>query len=462
MVDEKLKSARTVAIEVLNRCDPRSNYAGTILDRVLCETSQRQRATDLVFGTLRNRRAIDLVISTFSGRPVERIQGRLLNIIRVGVYELLYSPATEAYAIVNEAAESTKAVAGNKQTGFVNAVLRQVIRHISNRQVPLLQANAERTVPQTPSTGCEFDAGFLPDRETYPVEYLSGAFSLPTWLVAGWLDEFGEEPTRRICFASNRRPSIYIRPNRLKITTAALAEKLRQAGVDSQTTADDSMIRIASPRELTQIAGFAEGEFTVQDITASQAVAMLNPQPGWTILDLCAAPGTKTTQLAEATGDSATIIATDIDSRRLEMVKENVTRLGIKSVRIVPYEEIFNSKSEIRNLQFDAVLLDVPCSNTGVLAKRVEARYRVSPEAIRSLVKIQAELLGTAALMLKPHGKICYSTCSIQKAENAGLVQDFLKENPSFSLESEKLTLPSAEAPECDGGYTAILVQAQN
>ncbi len=447
---------------MLNRCDPRSNYAGTILDRVLHETSQRQRATDLVFGTLRNRGAIDLVISTFSGRPVERIQGRLLNIIRVGVYELLYSPATEVYAIVNEAAESAKAVAGNRQTGFVNAVLRQVIRHISNRQVPLLQANAERTVPQTPSTGCEFDSGLLPDRETHPAEYLSVAFSLPAWLVAGWLDEFGEEPTRRICFASNRRPSIYIRPTRLKTTTPALAEKLGLAGIDSEASTDDSMIRIRSPREVVQLPGFAEGEFTVQDVTASQAVAMLNPQPGWTMLDLCAAPGTKTTQLAEATDDSATIIATDIDGRRLGMVRENVSRLGIKSVRIVPYEEIFNSKSEIRDLEFDAVLLDVPCSNTGVLAKRVEARYRVSPDAIRALVKIQAELLGAAALMLKPGGKICYSTCSIQKAENAGLVQDFLKENPAFSLESEKLTLPSAEAPECDGGYTAVLVQAQN
>jgi len=459
MADGKLKSARAVAIEVLNRCDPKSNYAGSILDRVLHETSQRQRATDLVFGTLRNRGTIDAVISTFSGRPVERIQGRLLNIIRVAVYELLYSPATEAYAIVNEAAESTKAVAGNKQTGFVNAVLRQVIRHISNRQVPLLQANAERTVPQTPSTGCEFDTGFLPDQEACPTEYLSIAFSLPEWLVAGWLDEFGEESTRRICFASNRRPSIYIRPNRLRTTASALTEKLGQAGVDSETSADDSMIRIRSPRELMQLPGFAEGEFTVQDIAASRAVKLLDPQPGWTMLDLCAAPGTKTTQLAEATGDSTTIVATDIDSRRLEMVKENVTRLGLKSVDVVPYEEVFNSKFEIRNSQFDCVLLDVPCSNTGVLAKRVEARYRVSPETIRTLVKIQTELLGTAALMLKPQGKICYSTCSIQKAENSELVRDFLKENPAFELESEDLTLPSAEGLDHDGGYAAILAK---
>lgn len=444
---------------MLNRCDPQSNYAGSILDRMLNETSQRQRATDLVFGTLRNRGAIDSVISAFSGRPVERIQGRLINIIRIGVYELIYSPAAEVYAIVNEAVESTKAVAGNKQTGFVNAVLRQILRHISHRQIPLAQAGAGRTLPQTPSTGCVFDTDFLPSAESSIAEYLSTVFSLPEWLVAEWVDEFGAEPTRQICFASSRKPSIYVRPNKLKTTTAALTEKLRPAGILSETDADASMVRIANPRELMQLPGFAEGEFSVQDITASRAVRLLDPQPGWTMLDLCAAPGTKTTQLAEATGDSATIIATDIDSRRLEMVRENVARLGVKSVRVIPYEEIFSSSFEISDSKFDAVLLDVPCSNTGVLAKRVEARYRVSSESIRALTKIQAELLGTAALMLKSGGKICYSTCSIQKAENAELVRGFLKDNPAFVLESEELTLPCADGLDHDGGYAAILVK---
>ncbi len=456
MADGKLKSARAVAIQVLNRCDPRKSYAGTMLERLLPETSRRQQATDLVFGTLRNRRAIDTVIGTFSGRSVERIQGRLLNIIRVGVYELVYCPSTESYAVVNEAVESAKAVAGKKQTGFVNAVLRQVIRHISNRQAPLLQADARRTLPQTPSAGCQFDADFLPDGRSSPVEYLSTVFSLPEWLVGGWLAEFGEEHARQICFASNRRPSIYVRPNTLRTTTAALAEKLRQAGIDPERLTDDSMVRIRSPRELMQVPGFAEGEFTVQDIVASRAVRMLKPQPGWAILDLCAAPGTKTTQLAELTGDSATITATDKDSRRLGMVKENIARLGVGSVRIVPYENLQSVAGGAG--PFDAVLLDVPCSNTGVLARRVEARYRISPEAIGELARIQAELLRTAAGMVKPRGKICYSTCSIQKCENSELVRDFLKGNPGFELESEELTLPSAEGFDHDGGYTAILV----
>jgi 16S rRNA (cytosine967-C5)-methyltransferase len=475
MAGRKLKSARTVAIEVLNRWDPKRDYAGSILDELRHETEQKQRATDLVFGTLRNRRAIDTVIAKFSGRPVKRIQNSLLNIIRIGTYELIYCPSVEQYAIVNEAVLNGKASGGKKQSGFVNAVLRQITRQISNRQAPLTKGDASSTLPQTPTTGCQFDTSFLPGCQASPAEYLSTAFSLREWLVAGWLDEYGEESARRICFASNRRPSIYLRPNPLKTTIEGLAEKLRDTGVELEVDSEDSMIRIISPHAISQLTGFAEGEFSVQDISASKPVRMLNPQPGWKILDLCAAPGTKTTQLAEATRDSAKIIAADIDSRRLEMVRENIRRLGINSVDIVPYEKILaiadcrlpnvdfqieNRKSKIEDF-FDCVLLDVPCSNTGVLARRIEVRYRINPNEIRELAGIQAELLRTATEMVKPGGKICYSTCSIQKAENSELVEAFLRENHSFTLESRQLTLPTAEGFDHDGGYVAILARRE-
>ncbi|MFH1717250.1 MAG: transcription antitermination factor NusB [Planctomycetota bacterium] len=454
MGEQEFKTARAVAVETLNRWNPNGGYVGSVLERLLDQTEQRQRATDLVFGTLRNRRAIDIVITTFSGRPVERIQSRLLNIIRIGVYELVYSPATEEYAIVHETVENAKAIAGTKQTGFVNAVMRQITKHVTDRQIPLSQAKSERTIPQTPAAGCQFDTGLLPDDEARPVEYLSTVFSLPEWLVTDWLAEFGAESTRRICFASNRRPSIYIRPNALKTTTVALAEKLRQAGIELETSPDEAMIKIRSPQAVTQLPGFAEGEFTVQDVTASLAVRLLKPQPDWMILDLCAAPGVKTTQLAEATGDSAKIIATDIDARRLEMLKQNIARLGINSIDIVACDKLPDSK-------FDCILLDVPCSNTGVLARRVEARYRIDPQAIEKLAKVQGELLRAAAAMVDSHGRICYSTCSIQKDENAKIVADFLDEKRTFVLESDKLTLPSAEGFGHDGGYTAILARKQ-
>jgi len=503
MTGHSKKTARQIATALLNRFDPKRNYAGPILNKLLQQTNETQRATDLVFGTIRNRAAIDKVIAEFSGRSVERIQPELLNIIRVASFELIYCPQTPEYSIVNEAVKFAKTVAGpvrskspgataanrktrrtsngagKKQTAFVNAVLRQITRHIKNRQIPLSQAAAGSIFPQTPLTGCEFDTCFLPDPDASPADYLSAAFSLPQWLVTDWLNEFGADSTRQICFAGNRRPSIYIRPNTLKITTQKLADKFSQAdidfdivpnvipaeaGIQESNDADESMIKLKSPRAITELPGFGEGLFTVQDITASLPVRILKPQPEWTILDLCAAPGTKATQLAELTADSAKIIATDIDAERLKSVKENTDRLGINSVNILPYEQLLNSK-------FDSVLLDVPCSNTGVLAKRIEVRYRVNPKAVKELAKTQTSLLAAAAKRLKPKGKICYSTCSIQKKENSELVKDFLRQNPDFELESELLTLPSAVphqlgaslssigAGDRDGGYVAIITR---
>ena len=465
MAGQKPKSARTIAIETLNRCDLKRNYASTVLNKLLSETDQKQRATDLVLGTIRNRRAIDTVIAAFSGRLVDRIPDKLLNIIRVGTCELVYSPATAQHSIVNEAVENAKALMGKKQVGFVNAVLRQITRSITNRQIELSKSNPGRTLCQNLETGCEFDRDFLPNPESSPADYLSTVFSLPGWLISDWLSEFGAELTRRICLASNRKPSIYLRPNSLKTSVQELAEKFHLADIEIDITPQDSMIRVKSPRTITELPGFAEGLFIVQDITASRVVRMLSPQPHRKILDLCAAPGVKTAQLAEITGDSATIIATDIDAERLKKVEENITRLGIKSVEVVPYEQLLNSKffklsgveGSIQNSKFDCVLLDVPCSNTGVLARRIEARYRITPHAIKKLIKTQSELLNTAASMLEQHGIICYSTCSIQKDENNNLIRDFLQKNPNFVLNAEKLTLPSAERFDCDGGYTAIL-----
>ena len=160
--------------------------------------------------------------------------------------------------------------------------------------------------------------------------------------------------------------------------------------------------RSAVSANANQIPGFAEGLFTVQDITASKPVRNLEfrtKNDDFSILDLCAAPGTKTTQLAELTGDSAEIVATDIDNKRLEMIKENVTRLGIKSVKIIPYEHLFNCQFSVLSAKCDWIFLDVPCSNSGVLSKRIEVRYRITPKAIKKLSETQTELLESAGII---------------------------------------------------------------
>jgi len=455
MAGHKPITARAVAVKVLNSFDPIRYNAREILNKQLSRTSQKQQATDLVFGTIRNRSAIDMLIGKLGDCPAERIPAELLNIIRLAAYELIYSPKTAQYAIVNEAVEIAKAAGGKKQTGFVNAILRQITRHITNREIFLSKADADKTLPQSSLRGCEFDISIVPKPGLSSTENLSRVFSLPKWLVADWLNQFGAEAARQICFASNRRPGIYIRANRLKITAGKLAQKLCQADIEAEIVGDGPMIKVKSPKAVTNLPGFTEGLFSIQDLTASKAVELLKPQADWTILDVCAAPGSKTTQLAELTGDKGKIIATDIDNRRLEKVKENIARLGINSVSIVEYEQLQQIATEIG--PFDCVLLDVPCSNTGVVSRRPEVRYRIKSKAITELAKVQSRLLDSAAAMIKPQGRICYSTCSIQNCENSELVGQFLDNNPQFELRCEHLSLPSAEEPDCDGGYAAII-----
>jgi 16S rRNA (cytosine967-C5)-methyltransferase len=454
MAGRKLKSARTVAMIVLNQLVPKRNHAGRILDKLLPQTSRRQQATDLVYGTIRNRAAIDMLITRLADCPIEKISAPLLNIIRIGTYELFYSPQTADYAIVNEAVKNASSVAGQKQAGFVNAVLRQITRRIQNRQKPLAEADVKRILPQNPSTGCEFDSDILPEAGRKPADYLSSVFSLPKWLIVGWIADFGEEKTRQICFASNRRPSIYLRPNSLKTTPQELQQLFRQAEIDCEIT-KTGLLKLKNPKAVAGLPGFDKGLFTVQDVTSWQAVKALAPEPARIILDLCAAPGGKTTQLAEETSDKAKIIATDIDAERLQKVNETLRRLNIRSVKVAAYKTLHEIIAEIG--LFDYILLDAPCSNTGVLARRPEARYRITKKGIADLTGIQAGLLKQAAEMLKPKGRICYSTCSIESRENSLLVSNFLSKNPALELESERLTLPSAGQTDHDGGYLAVL-----
>jgi 16S rRNA (cytosine967-C5)-methyltransferase len=453
MPEPKPITARGVAAEVLTETRKDKQFAGDALDQYP-KLANRQKATDLVFGVIKNRPVIDLVIEKVSGIQIVHIPSKILNIIRVGVYELVYCPQAKEYVIICEAVEYAKRIANTKGGGFVNAILRQTQKHIINRQKPAEQSSLRKLIPQTPDTCCEFDMEILPDPDKSPCEYLACAFSLSGWLVQSWFDEYGRQQAEKICFASNRRPSVYLRPNPLKTTAKELAKKLKSAEVDCEIEPESQMIKLTSPKAITALPGFDDGLFTVQDLAASQAVRILEPQPDWTILDLCAAPGTKTTQLAEATGGHAKIVATDIDANRLKMVGENITRLGLAdNIKTVEYSDVEKQDG------FNCVLVDAPCSNTGVLARRPEVRHRITKNDVNKLAETQTMLLSKAACMLKPKGIICYSTCSIQPEEDGLFVRGFIKENPRFKIESEKLILPSAELFDHDGGYSAVIIR---
>ena len=458
-------TARSIALKVLDKFKPAKHDAAGLLSGMINKTDQKGQATDLVFGTIRNRSLIDHILAKVANTPIERINRRLVNIIRIGVYELVFASQTAEYAIVNEAANLTSEIAGKKQTGFVNAVLRNIGRSIEQRCVPLESSDTLRSVPASLEEGCLFKDNILPNPKTDPSVYYSLAFSIPQWLIDSWLDHYGVEKTRHICFGSNRRPSVCLQTNTLKTSPRELYDMLLAEQIDCRLF-DDTTIKLSSQGSVNKLPGFADGLFTIQDPTAAKVARLLAPKPGQTVIDVCAAPGGKTVAIAQQMNDTGTIIASDIHDQRLKMVTQNCTRLGITIVKIVPYkkfDEIIANTPAI-----DAVLLDVPCSNSGVLARRLEVRMRITAEIIEDIAKTQSDLLEKTAKMLNSGGKICYSTCSICWQENEEVVKNFLQNNPQFTLELEELTLPTAmpqtgSTPitnvDCDGGYAAIIVK---
>lgn len=466
MAPAKKISARRLGLGVLDTFETKPENAADMLHAQIDRTTQKAQATDIVFGVIRNRTALDLVLTKIAKTPPERIHKKLINILRIGIYELVFAPRTAEYAILNEAVQLAHDITGKKQAGFVNATLRNITRNILDRSAPLTDIHLSQILPHCPEAGCKFDATLLPDPKTAPAEYLHQAFSLPKWLVAEWLKEFAFEKTRWICFASNRRPSLFVHPNTLKTTSQELLEKLNSKDpgiaelIDSKLFDTSTMIRIKASRPVSQLPGFDEGLFIVQDPAAASVTGMLAPEPGQTVIDFCAAPGTKTVRMAQAMNDRGTIIATDIDHERLQKIGSNCTRLGITIVKTVPLGDLQKAISD--SPAPDAVLLDVPCSNTGVLARRPEVRLRITKKAVSSLADTQLKLLNDTAKLIMPGAQICYSTCSIQKQENCANVQKFLTQNPDFQLKFQKLTLPAPEndiTSEHDGGYVAVIVK---
>jgi 16S rRNA (cytosine967-C5)-methyltransferase len=456
MAAPRLLTARNTAWKALNQCNIFKHDTAEVLSRLLGRTDRPAQATDIVFGVIRNRGTIDHILKKCSALDLKRVKPSQWNLLRIGVYELVYAPKTADYAILNEAVELARQAGSKKGAGFINAVLRNVQRAIENRQSSLDAKRLRRTVLQSPESGCLFNNDIMPDPDKETTSYFSAAFSIPQPLINEWLKAFGKEKTQAICFASNRSPSVVLQPNTLRATVADLAQKLQEEGVLNERLND--MIRIRGTGRINTGRAYLDGLFFIQDATAANAIKTLAPSPGWNIVDLCAAPGGKCMASGVRIRDKGVILASDVDAKRLAKVRENAKRLGLESIEIVPQSRLEQTVRKLKKL--DAIILDVPCSNTGVLARRVEARWRWKPESVESLRTIQKDLLHQAAGLARPKTKILYSTCSIQPEENDGQIQEFLSQHNRFTLLTEKLTLPSVKTPNAfdhDGGYVAVL-----
>ncbi|MCE5185378.1 MAG: methyltransferase domain-containing protein [Planctomycetaceae bacterium] len=432
MANKRTLTARQAAWKALNTSDIRRHDTADVLNQLLDRTDRAAQAMDIVMGVVRLQGTIDRVLKQCADIDTDRVKKSQWNLLRMGVYELVYCPRTAEYAILNETTELAHRGGSKKAAGFVNAVLRNVQRAIELRQAPLEPDTLSRMIPQDREYGCLFKQTLLAGFESQPEQYLSQAYSMPQALVHSWAAAYGIERAKEICIASNRHPSVILQPNVLKT----------------------KIIEVDHRRQLL------EGLAYVQDTAASRAIELLGPEPGWTVLDLCSAPGGKAAAMAMRMRDEGKILASDIDPKRLERVREMAKRLGLRCVEVVQAEQVEEAAQKCQRL--DAIALDVPCSNTGVLARRVEARWRWSQKEMEQLVQTQRQLLEQAAALARADTRILYSTCSIQPQENEQQVERLLEKHRNFKLEKQQLTFPATQTGEAidhDGGFAAVLRQ---
>ena len=420
----------------------------------------------MALGACRHLITLDYLISRHSQRHIRRIDPIVLQIIRIGLYQLIFLSGTADFAAVHQAVEQVRMAKIQGAEAFVNAVLRSIQRDIDS---PVTNQDATRpraTLWFDTETGIQFKTDFLPNPAKNPVKFYSLAFAHPPWLIDHWLKLFPEETVRQICLADNSRPPLTLRVNRLHCTPEELMAKLSAENIKAEPSG--YAIQLLQPAIPEQLPGYQQGLFSIQDVTAMSATENLKPQSGQRILDLCAAPGGKTTHLAEIMANTGSILACDINTQKLDLISQNCSRLRINIVKTCLPDNL--QENIERDGLFDAVLLDAPCSNTGVLARRPEARHRIKPVAIQRLAQTQMTLLKQAADAVKKNGNILYSTCSIDHRENELLVRKFLQEKRNFRLLQEKLTLPCSyhgkpkttdiidaePLSRHDGGYLAI------
>jgi 16S rRNA (cytosine967-C5)-methyltransferase len=460
------EDARSLALKALMRLeDERLAMITELGDDLLPEQELDARShrffLELVYGVLRRRLTIDCVIAAHCAEPISRVEPDCLNAMRLGIYQLLFLDGVPPFAAIS----ATVDLVGHRHPGIralVNAVLRTVSRETN--KVPLDQdrggASPRRRFMPSENAVCFFSKNVFADPTENRALHLAQIHSHPVFLVERWLKQYDASLVEEMLAAGNRKPRVSVRVNRLRTDREGLARRLETEQIASGPgVLPESLLLDASAAEAVRTSAFKEGLFYVQDEAAMKVAVALDPKPDERILDLCAAPGGKTTHLAEIAGDRARVVAVDRDATRLERVAENVARLGIKNVVTVVYNPLLESVEEplpddLRGL-FDAILIDAPCSNTGVLARRPEVRWRVSAEAIRAMAERGRKLLDFAVKHLRPGGRLVYSTCSLEPEENAELIERALVGQPTLELVRQEETLPSVKGP--DGGYFAVL-----
>ena len=407
--------AREVSLLTLNDCQRQGGWSDAVLKKRLAAAGLDSRdgalATQLCFGVLQNRILLDFYLSHFSTLPLKRMEGRVVEALRLGCYQMLFLDKIPHSAAVNTCVELTRKHCKNpRAAGMVNGILRSLERNLEH-------------LPAIPQTD--------------PVSYLSTLYSHPEWLVEEFLTALGSEESAKLLSANNGRPPITAMANTTKISVEELADCLAEEGVQIQhhPWLADCLI-LSKTGGLEGLTAFQKGLFYIQDPASKLAVLALDPGPEMKVLDCCAAPGGKSFACAIQMGGRGEVLSCDLHPHKKKLIQAGADRLGLRNISPMTADgKLFRPEWEGA---FDRVLVDAPCSGLGVIRKKPDIRYK-DPVPLAGLPQVQSAILDNAARYVKPGGVLVYSTCTLLRRENEDVVLDFLSHHPEFEAEGFRL-----------------------
>lgn len=417
MIENKcINNARMIALQSLLHVNVEDGYSNIVLDKALTKAKLNIRdaslASALFYGVLERRITLDYVIKGYSKLPLKKMSSDVLEILRMGIYQLLYMDKIPPSAAVNESVKLARLRKQDKATGFINGILRSFIR-----------------------ADCKFA---LPPEEENESLYLSIKHSCPEWLVQLWVQSYGLDCTVKLLQALTGRPPLTARVNTIRNSEGELIEKLKNQNVKAVSiTGLNNAIQLEGMGAVEKNDCFLNGDFHIQDLASQLCCMALNPQPGQRVIDVCSAPGGKTFTIAEMMQNTGEILAFDFYDAKVKLVQEGAQRLGISIIKA----DVRDAKAPAKSLPLvDRVLCDVPCSGLGIIRRKPEIRYK-KDHMLDSLPNLQYLILCESSKLVKVNGMLVYSTCTLNPSENNSIADQFLLEHPDFV--AEPLSLPA-------------------
>lgn len=412
-------NTRELVLEMLIEIIEKNQYSHLILRDVLDKyqyLSKQERAfmTRLTEGTLEHLIELDYIIDSYSKTKVRKMKPMIRSILRMSVYQIKYMDSVPDSAVCNEAVKLAKRHGFGQLSGFVNGVLRNISRNISDVRYP--------------------------DQKDM-VRFLEVKYSMPQWIVKQWINDYGMEKTEQILKGVDREKTLSIRTNTLKCTPEELRDKLKAEGVTVEPVKDlDYAFYISGFDYLNSLQSFEDGLFYVQDVSSMMAAELAAPKENDYVIDVCAAPGGKSTHLAEKLKGTGMVEARDLTDYKVDLIRDNIDRHELHNMKAVLMDATRYDEASVNKA--DVLICDLPCSGLGVLGRKTDIRYKISPEQEKELMELQRQILDTVHQYVKPGGTLVYSTCTIDKMENEDNVRWFADKYKDFVLKEERQLLP--------------------